>query len=225
MNIQPLRHAIAERKVLDHAFYQRWNEGQLDQETLKVYAAQYYQHVLAFPRYLSAVHSQCDDAEVRQLLLENLIEEERGTENHPELWMRFCESLGLTRDEVKSAKPLPATQALTETFFGLCGRTWQEGLAALYAYESQIPEVSTTKKVGLSKFYGVTSERGLSFFTAHEAADVIHRQVEEQVFTDKVPEAKAEAVLSAGKSAARALLGFLDGMMPEALHGKTMAQA
>ena len=34
---------------------------------------QYYEHVRNFPIYLSATHSRCDDMEVRQLLLENLV--------------------------------------------------------------------------------------------------------------------------------------------------------
>jgi pyrroloquinoline quinone (PQQ) biosynthesis protein C len=46
---------------------------------------------------LSAMHLHVPDVATRQLLLENLIEEERGPENHPERWLRFCESLGLER--------------------------------------------------------------------------------------------------------------------------------
>ena len=45
--------------------------------------------VLAFP--VSAVRGQCDDLEARQLLLENLVEEEQGPDNHPEL-IRFAEA-------------------------------------------------------------------------------------------------------------------------------------
>ena len=223
MNINPLRHAVAERSVLNHPFYQRWNEGMLDAETLKIYAAQYYHHVVAFPRYVSAVHSQCEDADVRQALLENLIEEERGAENHPELWMRFCEGLGLTRAEVLATKPMPATVALIETFKGLTWRTWSEGLAALYAYEAQVPEVATTKMKGLKQFYGVTSDRALMFFKVHESADVAHRESEEKIFNEKVPASREDAVVAAGKSAARALLTFLDGMMPEVLHTQARA--
>src|SRR5450432_4211418 len=103
---------IAERSVLKHPFYLAWNQGTLPRESLKAYAAQYYRQVLAFPRYVSAVHSRCDKPAARQQLLENLIEEERGPDNHPELWLRFAETLGVARDEVLSAAPLPATTAL-----------------------------------------------------------------------------------------------------------------
>jgi pyrroloquinoline quinone (PQQ) biosynthesis protein C len=33
-------------------------------------------------------------------LLENLIKEERGAENYPELWLRFAETLGIARETV-----------------------------------------------------------------------------------------------------------------------------
>src|SRR5882724_10537302 len=107
---QEIDQAVGEYAMLDHPFYQLWAEGKLTQSTLAEYAKQYYAHVAAFPTYVSSVHSRCDDLEVRQLLLENLIEEERGADNHPELWLRFAEGLGVTREEVKTAELLPATR-------------------------------------------------------------------------------------------------------------------
>ena len=48
--------------LLKHPFYQiYWNEGKLNREIIKDYAEQYYQHVKAFPRYISATHSICVD--------------------------------------------------------------------------------------------------------------------------------------------------------------------
>ena len=52
--------------LLKHPFYQvYWNEGKLTREIIKDYAEQYYQHVKAFPRYISATHSICDDIQQR----------------------------------------------------------------------------------------------------------------------------------------------------------------
>ena len=57
--------------LLKHPFYQiYWNEGKLNREIIKDYAEQYYQHVKAFPRYISATHSICEDIEKRRILLE-----------------------------------------------------------------------------------------------------------------------------------------------------------
>ena len=47
--------------LLNHPFYKSWNEGKLTREIIKDYAEQYYQHVKAFPRYICATHSICED--------------------------------------------------------------------------------------------------------------------------------------------------------------------
>ena len=70
--------------LLKHPFYQiYWNEGKLTREIIKDYAEQYYQHVKAFPRYISATHSICNDIEKRRILLENLQDEENKDGDHP----------------------------------------------------------------------------------------------------------------------------------------------
>ena len=149
---QRIEEAIGQYAMLRHPFYQLWNEGKLSATTLAEYARQYYAHVCAFPTYVSAVHSRCDSLPVRQLLLENLIEEERGADNHPELWLRFAEGLGVSRDQVRSARLLPSTRESVESLKSLTANTdYRLGVAALYAYESQIPEVAKTKRVGLKQ--------------------------------------------------------------------------
>jgi pyrroloquinoline-quinone synthase len=166
---------IAERSLLKHPFYQAWTAGTLSVERLQNYAVQYYPHVAAFPRYLSAIHSRCADIATRQALLENMIEEERGAENHPELWLRFAEAIGVPRERVVDSAVSVSSTALVDEFTRLAGSGHvPTGLAALYAYESQIPSVATAKIDGLRRFYGVTDERGLAFFAVHEKADVWH---------------------------------------------------
>ncbi|HVQ36127.1 MAG TPA: iron-containing redox enzyme family protein, partial [Pyrinomonadaceae bacterium] len=135
-----LLEAVMEYSMLKHPFYVAWTEGKLSQSVLAEYAKQYYAHVRAFPTYVSAVHSHCDDLQIRQELLENLIEEERGTENHPELWMRFAEGLGVAREDVRNTELLPATENSVARLKALtASEDYRDGLAALYAYESQIP--------------------------------------------------------------------------------------
>ena len=110
--ITSLNSLSAELSLLKHPFYQAWTAGTLTADRLRNYAVQYYRHVAAFPRYLSGLHSRCEDLETRQLLLENLVDEERGRDNHPELWLQFAEALGLTREKVLDAPPLPAADRL-----------------------------------------------------------------------------------------------------------------
>src|SRR5687768_14755525 len=178
--------AIMEYSMLKHPFYVAWTEGRLSQSVLGEYAKQYYAHVRAFPTYVSAVHSNCDDLQIRQELLENLIEEERGEENHPELWMRFAEGLGVAREDVRSAELLPSTTDSVARLKSLtASEDYRDGLAALYAYESQIPEVARTKREGLKDFHGLEDERAVSFFRVHEGIDVLHQQVERQILSEK----------------------------------------
>src|ERR1700716_3782823 len=111
---------IAEKHLLKHSFYLAWTRGELTKEALTDYAQQYYNHVAAFPTYLSAVHAKCDDQPTRKQILSNLIDEEAGDPNHPELWLQFAESLGTTRDEVRATRQQPETTTLIETFRDVC---------------------------------------------------------------------------------------------------------
>jgi pyrroloquinoline-quinone synthase len=203
---------IAEKHLLKHPFYQLWSQGRLTTENLREYAISYYPHVAAFPTYVSGVHSGCEDAALRQELLENLIEEERGTENHPALWRRFAASTDLS-----SAPRTPeVAEAIAEFRRSSREGSTAEGLAALYAYESQIPEVSKTKREGLEAFYGIVDEDATRFFSVHEKADVWHRQVEREALgrVADTPEARAKA-LEAARRCCDALNRALDGVMRE----------
>lgn len=205
---------IDERKMLSHPFYIAWNEGRLTLDMLREYAKQYYLQVRYFPTFVSATHSRCDDMEVRQMLLENLIEEEHGPNNHPELWLRFCDALGISRAEMESTKFLSTTRESIRLLREISGReNVAEGLAALYAYESQIPAVATTKIDGLKKFYGIDSEEGLSFFTVHQTADEIHSRVTREALVRMctTPEFR-QIALDAAREAADANNLILDGV-------------
>ena len=205
---------IKKNHLLNHSFYQAWNSGDLSKDTIKEYAAQYFQHVSSFPRYLSAIHSNCDDISTRQILLENLVDEEKGSENHPELWMRFAEGMGNSRDKINNTDAMSETQDLVETFKKLSrSEQYHIGLAALYCYESMQPEISETKKEGLQKFYGIKDENTLKFFTVHMHADKWHREVVRKLLSDLAnTKEKQKEILQAVESALSVLNNFLSGI-------------
>ena len=212
--IKELDNAIAKHALLDHPFYQMWNKGDLPMDALKEYSKQYYSHVRVFPRYLGACYVQCDDIEVRQLLLENMCEEDMGEKNHPELWLRFVEGLGVSREDAKNSTPLPATVESVETMKKLTSsENYLEGVAALYAYESQVPEVAETKRKGLAKFYNLDDSRAVEFFTVHEEADLIHRKVEQDILVNGCKDEESrKKIIDTAESAAKTLYEFLDGV-------------
>ncbi|MBL51251.1 MAG: hypothetical protein CMG57_04775 [Candidatus Marinimicrobia bacterium] len=208
---------IQKGHLLNHSLYQSWNAGKLSNETIAKYAEQYFKHVSSFPRYLSAIHSNCDDIKTRQILLENLIDEENGSENHPELWMRFAEGMGNSRKQVSQAAAMKETEELVENFKRLSKKErYHIGLAALYCYESMQPEISETKKDGLQKFYGITDEKTLKFFTVHMHADKWHREVVRNLLIElgKKKENQNE-MLEAIDSSLLSLNNFLTGIERE----------
>jgi len=213
---QELEARLAPYALLDHPFYQAWNRGELTLAQLREYAKQYYHLEAAFPRMVSAVHSRCPDFDTQQLLLENLNDEQWGSENHRELWLRFAEGLGLTRDEVIYSELLPSTLKTLETLQSLTSREdYREGIAALYAYESQIPQVARTKREGLEKFYGIDDPRAVEFFTVHEHADVVHSQTERDILTQCSTREEQIRALCAVEFSAGVLWGFLSGVYKE----------
>src|SRR2546423_4102923 len=124
---------IAVKHLLKHPFYLAWTRGELSKDALTDYAKQYYHHVAAFPTYLSAVHAKCDDQPTRKQILSNLIDEEAGAPNHPDLWKQFARSLGVDDVDLARAEKQPETNNLIDTFRSICGQgLTEEGLAALY---------------------------------------------------------------------------------------------
>jgi pyrroloquinoline-quinone synthase len=194
---------IAEKHLLKHPFYLAWTRGELSREALTDYARQYYHHVAAFPTYLSAVHAKCDDQATRKQLLHNLIDEEAGSPNHPELWLQFAESVGVSDVDVRDTEKQPETKNLIETFRSICGNgSTGEGLAALYAYESQIPAICESKIDGLKRHYGFTDPKHYEYFSVHIDADREHSAAEREMLSASIDNQNFE---SAKRSVTRVL--------------------
>jgi pyrroloquinoline-quinone synthase len=209
---------VAERAMLSHPFYQAWTEGRLPIATLADYSRQYFHHVDAFPRAVSAVHSACPDRDGRKMLAENLAEEEglgEGKQDHATLWLMFAAGLGADEAAVRAVDINPETQALIDTFRKLSGQSYAAGLGALYAYESQFPGVATAKIEGLIDRYGITDEETLRFFRVHQQADVEHSAVC-RALLDRLTGAERDEAIAAGEELAGALWNFLSGVEAKA---------
>src|ERR1700721_1121742 len=209
---------VAPFNLLQHPFYQAWSKGELTREDLREYAAEYWHHVAAFPTYLSALHARLPDGETRREVLRNLVEEE-GVDSgagraHSDLWMDFAAGVGASREEVAGRPVQPEMTALMATFRELMQeKRASAAMAALYAYESKVPAIATTKAEGLAKHYA-TEGAAARYFTLHQTADVAHASVWRELIDKqlaKSPE-EEEAVLAAAERAAKALWVALDGV-------------
>lgn len=206
---------VSERHLLDHPFYTAWTNGTLTMDALQGYAGQYYKHVAAFPTYLSAIHSRTADLKTRQYLLENLNDEEAGEDNHPELWLRFAEGLGVDRVEVRAADSLPETTECDRVFREIVSTASPAAaLAALYAYESMVPPVAQSKIDGLATHYGIDGDEAIQFFTVHLEVDEWHAHVARDLLTDAPAEIREEAK-AVTQQALDALYTLLDGVVRE----------
>jgi pyrroloquinoline-quinone synthase len=205
---------VADRAMLSHPFYQAWTEGRLPIDTLRDYARQYFHHVEAFPRAVSAVHSACPDRNGRRMLAENLAEEEgieAGKQDHASLWLMFAAGLGESAEAVRGQDLNEETHALIDTFRRLSRQSYAAGLGALYAYESQFPGVASAKIEGLIDRYGIKDEETLRFFRVHESADVEHSAVCRELL-DRLSDDEREEAVAAGEELAGALWNFLSGV-------------
>ena len=204
---------IAKKHLLKHPFYLAWTRGELSKEALTDYAKQYYHHVAAFPTYLSAVHAKCDDQPTRKQILSNLTDEEAGSPNHPELWKQFAEGLGVEDVDLGNTEKQPEMKNLIDTFRSVCGeKSTAEGLAALYAYESQIPTICESKIDGLKKHYGFTDPKHYEYFSVHIEADTKHSADEREMLGSYVDDRNIDNVRTSVHRVLDALWQMLSGV-------------
>jgi pyrroloquinoline-quinone synthase len=213
---------IAARHLLTHPFYEAWTQGTLPRSSLLEYVRQYFAFEVRLPRVLTALHARSEDRAVRAALLANAWDEEHGEHNHAELWLRFAEALGLCRAEVVDATPNATTAALVDVYRDLAERAPVEsGVAALYAYESQLPSVADAKIRGLLAHFGFAAadderHRGLAFFEVHRAVDVAHADAERAIVASAVGQGRGASALDGARKALTAWWGFLDAFVPAA---------
>src|SRR6201995_4632363 len=212
-HLEEIEARIAEKHLLKHPFYLAWTRGELSREALADYARQYYQHVAAFPTYLSAIHANCDDQSTRKELLNNLIDEEAGSPNHPALWLNFAEGLGVSAQDAKNADKWSETKNLINTFRSVCrDESTADGLAALYAYESQIPSICESKIDGLKKHYGFADPKHYEYFSVHIEADAEHSAAEREMLSTYVDDRNIDRVRDSAGRVLDALWEMLSGV-------------
>jgi pyrroloquinoline-quinone synthase len=211
---------IAKYDLLCHPFYRAWSAGELSREDLREYAQDYYRHVEAFPTYLAEFGIRLDEGELRRAVLANMLDEKGGDEldgeparPHSELWLDFVEGMGGSRDRWPQ-EPVAEIKQLMGFFHHISDQgAPEEVLAALYAYESQVPRIAGEKARGLRELYGA-DEKTCGYFTLHATADVYHSRVWKQQLAKRVEAnpAAAEKALVAAENAAKALWKALDGI-------------
>ncbi|MBI2154405.1 MAG: iron-containing redox enzyme family protein [Candidatus Rokubacteria bacterium] len=212
----------ARRSFGGHALWFKIQEGRLSRKGLQEFAKQFFLQVVEFPRAVSALHSRCPDLEERRKLAESVYEEETGklsgSKAHPELFLDFAAGVGLRREEVLQAEPLPSTAALIHWFeYSTKILPFLEGVAAInLAAEGQVVGAFGPFARALQKHYGL-SETEVAFWDVHELADAEHSDVGDHIV---VKHATTEERQEGIRRAVRTSLGmwwqFFEGMDEQA---------
>lgn len=205
-------------------------EGSLSRPAVAHWAGQVYLYVRPFKRFLSAIHSNCDDPDAEAFLIENLWEEVgegRPGRDHPSIMRRLVLACGVAPEEVDRLEPDPDTAAVVERFHRLCREAWWvEALAAvgigvegsfLARPGRDIPPAALGLAPVLRERYGL-SEEEVEFFSLHSVDDVEHSQRAMEIIRrhTSTPESRRR-VIERVREAAGALTGWMEAVMAAAL--------
>lgn len=188
---------IERRSLLKHPFYQMWSEGRLTVENLRGYSKEYFQLVKAVPAFVQNIAGANPDPALAADIAGNLKEEAE----HVEPWARFAGALGVPSSELLWYEGAAKTNEAVSKLLKLTGSSFEEAVAAMYAFEAELPKISRSKIDGLCKFYSMAGNKdALNYFEIHEEADVRHAQVWRDILAglpaDKRENAFAAAVES-----------------------------
>lgn len=187
---------IEKRSLLKHPFYKAWSEGKLDLAELRGYSMEYFQLVKMVPSLVENVRSKTNDSSLHSEISQSLKEEKE----HIAPWVEFAKSLGVPEKSLQDyAGDASAKEAVSQLAM-LSKLSFEEGVAAMYAYEKELPKISRSKIDGLEKFYRLTSHESRHYFEIHEVADLKHaalwREILGRVSLDGEESALAAAIKS-----------------------------
>lgn len=198
---------VEKRSLLKHPFYQMWSEGKLTVDHLQGYSKEYFQLVKAVPAFVQNIASFNTDASIASEIEGNRKEESE----HIEPWTRFAGALGVPLDELTGYAGTPKTNEAVSKIMALSRMSFEEAVAAMYAFESELPKISRSKIDGLVKFYGLDGKDALNYFQIHEEADIRHAQTWRGIL-DSLPADKQERAFAAAVESLKAQNLLLDSV-------------
>ena len=204
--VQRIDLEIENRSLLKHSFYNMWSEGKLTIDHLQGYSKEYFQLVKIVPNFVESIAEATGNSD-DDIITNNAREEAK----HVELWVRFATALGVSRSELISYGGSEKTNEAVAKLMGLASLAFEEAVAAMYAYEMELPKISRSKIDGLKKLYGMESEDATKYFEIHEEADVRHAQVWREIL-QRIPSERHETAINAAIKSLQAQNMLLDSV-------------
>ncbi len=205
--IERIDYEIEKHSLLKHVFYQMWSEGKLTINHLQGYSKEYFQLVKVVPKFVENIFNVIADPSLKRAIGQNLKEESE----HIEPWIMFSTAMGVQRNDLTSYKGENETNMAVSSLSQLTERSLEEAVAAMYAYEKELPKISKSKIDGLKKFYGVQSNEATKYLEIHEEVDLRHSEVWKNILKT-IPEDKQERAFDAAISSLEAQNKLLDSV-------------
>ncbi|MBI5145905.1 MAG: iron-containing redox enzyme family protein [Thaumarchaeota archaeon] len=121
-------------------------------------------------------------------------------------WIRFAGSLGIPQTELEEYSALEKTRQAVSHLERLMS-SYEEGAAAMYALELEIPKISLSKLDGLRKFYDMAGEDAMEYFRLHAEADIRHAALWREILENTAKERERDLFkIAQGSVAAQHLM-------------------
>ena len=209
--VQRIDSEIEKRSLLKHSFYKMWSEGKLTIDHLQGYSKEYFQLVKIVPKFVESIAEVTGNPNI-------ITNNAREEAEHVELWVRFATALGVSRSDLISYGGSEKTNEAVAKLLALASLTFEEAVAAMYAYEMELPKISRSKIDGLKNLYGMDSQDATKYFEIHEEADVRHAQVWRDIL-QRTPAERHEAALDAAIKSLQAQNMMLDSVNEKYVSG------
>ena len=184
---------IEKQSLLKHQFYVMWNEGTLTLESLSGYSKEYFQLVKAIPTFVNMIMNNASHGK------DTIATNQKEESEHIAPWMKFADSLGVSTKGLKEYVGLEKTRQAISNLSKLM-TTFENGVAAMYALEQEIPKISLSKIDGLRKFYNITTDDAIEYFRLHAEADIRHAALWRKILEKSSIENEEELFNIASKS-------------------------
>ncbi|MGI0068079.1 MAG: TenA family transcriptional regulator, partial [Thermoplasmata archaeon] len=165
-----------------HPFFAQLEQGEVPRQVVAAWVKQFYPWLACVPIAMAERFSntgwEAKNDRFRRMVLDQLVEEAgdpKGHEpGHPELWLRFCEGLGVPRAEVQSSPLLPSTLVAIDDFLYT---NRENPFYVSAAGSSEPPNVDLCARLLPSfRAHYQVPEEALEYYRLHVTADVEHSQ-------------------------------------------------
>jgi pyrroloquinoline-quinone synthase len=212
--IDQINNEIEKHSLLKHRFYQLWQEGKLTLDHLAGYSKEYYQLVKTVPSIVQNILNNNTEGKYEKMIKGALQEEKE----HIDPWVQFASSLNVQEYDLTNHMPDPLTKEAITDLLKISGASFEEGVAAMYAFEKELPKISETKSAGLRTFYNIHDDDSHRYFAIHKEVDIYHAKMWENILSNCSAISK-DKILNAARISLKAQNDLLEAVQQKYVDG------